>query len=216
MYIVWLCHYGNNNILWVVSMCMVAWYEARNMSSFRWWVRVKQQTLLDCIWGFFTVMKLVTQTETGHLTKPEGITGTTYQMHNSKKQLLLHCIPHAQRDFPHSPDHNFLLCWDLSCSDHSHIVSVLIDIHQHLHPQTIHTVSFTLYGEIRLSPHYSSLLRWCLYKFVLRAFHFQNHKYCRQLKSCTFTSYSLIPQLCCYGATSELFFTSRMVWHHCI
>ena len=60
--------------------------------------------------------------------------------------LLLHCIPHAQRSFPHSPDHNFLLSWNVSlCSDQSHIVSVLIDIHPHFHPQAIHTVSFTLY-----------------------------------------------------------------------
>ena len=38
---------------------------------------------------------------------------------------------------------------------------------------------------------------------------------CQKLKSCTVTSYPDIPQLCCYGATSELFFTSRMVRHHC-
>ena len=41
---------------------------------------------------------------------------------------------------------------------------------------------------IRLSPHYSSLLRWCLYKFVLRKFHFQNWNL-----SWTISSWSHVP-----------------------
>ena len=46
------------------------------------------------------------------------------------KPLLLQYIPHAQRDFPHSPANQFLLFRNvLSCSYRPHIVSVLIDIH---------------------------------------------------------------------------------------
>ena len=119
-----------------------AWYEARNMSSFWQWVRVKGTNFA---WMHFTVWRNWDQS----FEKPEGSMKATYcQMR--PPQLYIQTTVAAlyttcSKGLHHSPDHNFLLCWNVSYQPH--IVSALIDIHHHLYPLAIHTVSFTLYGK---------------------------------------------------------------------
>ena len=72
MYTMWLHHYGNSNILWVVYRCMDAWYKARNMSSFWGWVGVNNSAFEE-----FYFVKLGTQIWDRSFEKPEGIIEAT-------------------------------------------------------------------------------------------------------------------------------------------
>ena len=122
---------GTTSCGWYTCASMHGSYEARNKSSFWGWVRVKQQILLDCIWGYLF------KSETSHLRDLNVV----WKPHT--KPLLLQYIPHAQTDFPHSPANKFLLFRNvLSCSYQPHIVSVFIDIHSWSDVQSPHTLIF--------------------------------------------------------------------------
>ena len=111
---------------------------------------------------------------------------------------MLFYWPHAQGTFSmHLQKHYFLLCYSL-VRTFIMFISVthcpaFIDIHHHLQA----TQSPLPYMEIRLSPHNCLLLRWCLHKFVVRAFHFQSH-----ILNIIFSSWSYVQ-----SPHTQIFFT---------